>query len=111
VLVDASFVFNKLQAMRQNRWDFQKRRYGCHKVEEYYRSFMSAVNLLPYKTLYPVDLAILFWNGLNNNIPQQGKAADTPYLPPSRPQGQIESNHQSDARIQYVKDAATQFEK
>jgi hypothetical protein len=68
-------------------------------------------NLLPYSTLYVVDLAMLFWNGFNNDIQQQGEAADAPYLPPSRPQGQIESKQQADSRLRSVKDAAAQFKK
>jgi hypothetical protein len=109
-LVDTSFVVNELQSMRQNRWDNQVRRFIVNTVEEYYGSFMSTVNLLPHNTLYPVDLAMLFWNGLNNDIRQQGEAADTPYLPPSRPQGEVESNQQADSRLRSVKDAATRFE-
>jgi hypothetical protein len=78
-------------------------------VEEYYGAFTAAVNLLPYNQLYPVDIAMLFWNGLNHDIRQQGEAAE--YYPTSRPQGQVETNQQADTRLRAVKDAAVRFEK
>jgi hypothetical protein len=110
-LVDSSSIINELQSFRQNRWDPKAQRMDIHTVEEYYGSFTAAVNLLPYNQLYPVDIAMLFWNGLTADIRQQGESVDPPYTPPSRPQGQVESNQQADTRLRAVKDAAVRFEK
>jgi hypothetical protein len=56
-----------------------------------------------------VDIAILFWNGLNPDIRQQGEVAE--YYPTSRPQRHVETNQQADTRLRAVKDAAVRFEK
>jgi hypothetical protein len=108
-IIDTSYVVNELQSFRQNRYDTTTRRYITNTVEEYYGSFTAAVNLLPYNHLYPVDIAMLFWNGLSPDIRQQGEAVE--YTPPSRPQGQVETNQQADTRLRTVKDAAVRFEK
>jgi hypothetical protein len=108
-LVDTSYVVNELQSFKQNRWDQVTKRFTSNTVEEYYGAFTAAVNLLPYNQLYPVDIAMLFWNGLNQDIRQQGEAAE--YYPTSRPQGQVETNQQADTRLRAVKDAAVRFEK
>ena len=111
-LVDASYVVHELQSLRQNRWDPETKRFVANTVEEYYGNFTASQNLLPYNHIYPVDIAMLFWNGLSPDIRQQGESAETPYTPPMRPHdGQVETNQQADARLRSVKDAAVRFER
>jgi hypothetical protein len=110
-LVDSTSVINELQSLKQNRFDPETRRFVTSTVEEFYGLFTTTQNLLPYNQLYPVDVAMLFWNGLNPDIRQQGEAADVPYTPPGRPQGQVETNQQADSRLRTVKDSAVRFEK
>jgi hypothetical protein len=89
-LIDTSYAVNELQSFRQNRRDQATRRFTSNTVKEYYGAFTATVNLLPYNERYPVDIAMLFWNGLNPDIRQQGEAAE--YCPTSRPQGHVEAN-------------------
>ena len=103
---DIGALTEQIMSKKQTYIDPETRAIIYLTVDEFYRSFISVLGLFSSEPRYRFDIAQVFWQGLNQDIRDKGRADK--YSPPGMAFN--ENKQGSEERLRSVKEKALTFE-
>jgi hypothetical protein len=106
-VVDSAYITQKITLCRQTYYNKDTNRMVTRTVNEFVAEITRYLKM--YKVKYPIEPTMLIMTGIDTHIKEMSSATQPPFVLPPIPNN--ETNFQTDARVQTVKNALMGFEK